>query len=69
MRIGDRKVIADKAGVSGVTVWKTLNKCCLTDMTPAERKAWSASLKFMSERQAELEKLGKQTAKLSEKIQ
>jgi len=68
MQRGDKRAIAKRAGVGASTVWNALRKCCLADMTADERKVWSVAVTHVSERQTELEKLGKQTAKLSERI-
>lgn len=69
MKRGDKRAIAKRAGVGSSTVFNALKKCCVADMTADERRVWATALELMSERQVELEKLGKQTAKLSEKIQ
>lgn len=68
LRRGDKSKIAKRAGVSMVTLWSAFGKCCLSDMTDAEVKAYNASLTFVEQKQGRNEKLQSRTAEIVEKL-
>jgi hypothetical protein len=68
LRTGDKKAIAKEAGTSSVTLWSAFKKCCVSEMTETERKAWITAVNFMSRRQREYERIEEKTAKLSAKL-
>jgi len=65
---GDIAEIVKKSGMSRQTVQTAHRKCCLNEMSPGERKAWEVTISYLSEKQKKIEAIGKQTAKLSAKI-
>lgn len=68
LRRGDKKEIAKRAGVSVVTLWSAFGKCCLSDMTDMEVKAYNASLTFIEQRQARNRKLENKTIEIAENL-
>lgn len=68
MKRGDKKTIAKVAGVSTVTVWNALNKCSVTDMTGAEKKAWVTAVEVINERINGNNRIEKQTSKVAGRL-
>ena len=68
MKRGDKKAIAERAGVSTVTVWSALNKPSLNDMTEAEKTAWIGAVEYINERLNGNDKIEKQTSKLAGRL-
>ena len=68
MKRGDKKTIAKVAGVSTVTVWNSLNKSSVTDMTAAEKRAWITAVEFINARISGNNRIEKQTSKVAEKM-
>ena len=68
MKRGDKKTIAKVAGVSTVTVWNALNKCSVTDMTGAEKRAWVTAVEVINERINGNNRIEKQTSKVAGRL-
>ena len=68
MKRGDKKTIAKVAGVSTVTVWYSLNKSSVTDMTAAEKKAWVTAVEFINARINGNNRIEKQTSKVAGRL-
>ena len=65
---GDIQEIMNESGLSRQTIQTAHKKCCLNEMSGGERKAWEATVRYLSSKQKKLERLEKETAKLSEQI-
>ncbi|MEI8087249.1 MAG: hypothetical protein WCG93_13655 [Paludibacter sp.] len=68
MKNGDRKAIAERAGVSRSTATNTLFKSSLSDMTDAEKKYWIAAVEYINERMNERMKDNSRIEKLTSKV-
>jgi hypothetical protein len=68
MKRGDKKAIAQRVGLSTVTVWNALSKSELNDMTESEKKAWIAAVEFINERQNGNDKIEKMTSKVAGRL-
>ena len=65
---GDIQEIVNESGLSRQTIQTAHRKCCLSEMSGGERRAWEATLNYLSNKQKKVERLEKETAKLSERI-
>ena len=68
MKQGDKKAIATRAGVSVVTVWKSINKPSPNEMTETEKRAWIASVEFINERLNGNDRIEKKTSKVAGRL-
>lgn len=65
---GDRAKIAKLANVSEPTLRSALRKCCVSDMSAVERKAWESSLIFVSRKIKKREQIEQKTLEVAEKL-
>lgn len=65
---GDRKEIAKNVGVSHPIMKSALDKCCISDMSLSERKAWIGCVEFVRDKIKERERIEKSTLKVAERL-
>ena len=50
LRRGDKAIIGKRAKVGKVAVWKAHNAKSIREMSPAEKKAWIATVEYVNEK-------------------
>jgi len=65
---GDIQEIVNESGLSRQTIQTAHRKCCLSEMSGGERRAWEATIRYLSNKLEKIEQLEKGTAKLSKRI-